>query len=134
MFNDGNVNRTDIQAEKPVPPWERPGCFRLDCEPHRGNFLWWLGCAGFVLGVLALVPCCGWQPGLLGIPFGLCNRYMMKRDLAKMRAGTMDPAGAVVTTQAENLSRLGLWFSIAGTVVWGGIVLVFSWLIGPGER
>jgi hypothetical protein len=31
-----------IQAEKPVPPWERPGCFRQGCEPHRGDLLWWL--------------------------------------------------------------------------------------------
>jgi hypothetical protein len=25
-----------------VPPWKRPGGFRLDAEPHRGEFLRWL--------------------------------------------------------------------------------------------
>jgi hypothetical protein len=43
-----------IQAEKPAPPWERPGCFRLDCGPHRGELLWWLGYAGFAFGPSAL--------------------------------------------------------------------------------
>jgi hypothetical protein len=122
-------NRDGIRTEPPVPPWEQPGCFRRDCEPHRGNLLWWLGCAGFVVGILALLPCCGWEPGLLGIPFGLCNRYLTRKDLARMRAGRMDPNGEIVTAQAGYLGNLGLWFSIGGTVVWGGVCMLLSWII-----
>ena len=29
----------DIQADKPIPPWEQPGCFRLDREPPRASLL-----------------------------------------------------------------------------------------------
>jgi hypothetical protein len=38
-------HRDGIQTDKPIPPRERPSCFHMDCEPHRGNFLWWLACA-----------------------------------------------------------------------------------------
>jgi hypothetical protein len=28
---------TGIQSEKPIPPWNRPGCIRRDYEAHRGT-------------------------------------------------------------------------------------------------
>jgi hypothetical protein len=121
-------HREAIQADKPIPPWARPGCFRLDCESHRGTLLWWLAAAGFGLGVLALFPCWGWVPGLIGIPLSLCIRYLARADLAKMEAGLMDPAGEAVTSSAENLSTLGLAFSWVGTVVWGGLLLLARWI------
>jgi hypothetical protein len=121
-------HREGIQAEKPLPPWEQPGCFRRDCEPHRGDLLWWLGFASLFLGFLALVPCCGWIPGLVGIPLGLCSRYLAKGDLAKMRAGRMDPSGEGITASALALSNNGLGFSILGTVLWGGLLLFGQWL------
>ena len=127
-------NREGIQVDKPVPPWERPGCFRRDCEPHRGDMLWWLACASFTLGILALVPWCGWMPGLIGIPLGLCSRYMAKADLAKMQAGLMDPNDEGTTTSATNLSNQGLGFSVIGTVVWGGTFLVAWWIQGGPPR
>src|SRR5690242_9130190 len=117
-------HREGIQTEKPVPPWERPGCFRRDCEPHRGNFLWWLAFAGLILGILALAPEYGWMPGLIGIFLGLCSRYMAKTDLAKMQAGLMDPFGRAVTGSAEDFSNAGLVLSVIGTVFWGGVVLL----------
>ena len=117
-----------IQAENPVPPWERPGYFRLDCEPHRGDMLWWLGFTSLFLGILALVPCCGWMPGIVGIPLGLCGRYMAKGDLVKLRAGRMDPYGEGLTDSAMSLSNNGLGFSILGTVLWGGLILLVRWL------
>ena len=124
-------HREGIQVEKPVPPWERPGYFRLDCEPHRGKPLWWLASAGFLLGLFALFPVCGLILGLLGIPCNLCIRYLAKANLARMQAGLMDPAGKAVTSSAENLSTLGLAFSIGsvvGTVLWGGLLLLASWI------
>ena len=127
-------HREGIQAEKPVPPWQRPGCFRRDCEPHRGTFLWWLACASYILGLLALVPCVGCWPGLLGIPFNLCGRYLAKADLSKIQAGRMDPAGEEHTAQAMTLSTLGLRFSIAGTIIWRGAYLLFSWINGSSPR
>jgi hypothetical protein len=123
-------HREGIQADKPVPPWEQPGCFRLDGEPHRGDMLWWLACAGFVLGILTLVPVCGWLFGLLGIPVGLCNRHIAKGDLAKMQTGLMDSAGEEDTVLAMSLSAHGLWCSIVGMVVWGGVYLVLCWIKG----
>jgi hypothetical protein len=84
-------HREGIQAEKPVQPWERPGCFRRDCEPHRGDMLWWLGCAGFVLGNLAMIPCFAGLPNLLSIPLGLTTWMLARSDLAKMQKGVMDP-------------------------------------------
>jgi hypothetical protein len=92
--------------------------------------LWWLACTGFILGILALFPCWGWVPGLIGIPFNLCSRYLAKADLAKMQAGLMDPSGKVVTALAMSLSNPGLGFNIAGTVVWGGVYLVLWWIKG----
>lgn len=121
----------DIQAKRPVPSQERRVCFRLDCEPHRGNLLWWLGSASLCLGILALLPCCGWLPGLVGIPLGLCTRYMAKGDLMKIRAGRMDPAGEKTTTSAMIFSNNGLVFSLLGTVLWGGGLLFFGWLESP---
>jgi hypothetical protein len=124
--------REDIEDDESIPPWERPGCFRMDCEPHRGDMLWWLGNISLILGVLALVPCCGWMPGLLGIPLGLCSKYLAKGDLAKIRAGPMDPYGEGLTKSAMNLSSGGLWCSIIGTVVWGGLALFMRWLVVIG--
>ncbi|HEY7311705.1 MAG TPA: hypothetical protein VH643_20250 [Gemmataceae bacterium] len=120
-------DREDIEAEESIPPWERPGCFRRDCEPHRGNLLASLACAGLTLGCLALYPLYGLVFGLLGIPVSLCNRYLAKADLAKMQAGRMNPYGEGVTASAKNMSTLGLAFSIAGTVVWGGLLLLSWW-------
>jgi hypothetical protein len=53
---------------------------------------------------------------------------MAKSDLAKIREGLMDPYGEGVTKTAMNLSSGGLWWSIAGTVIWGGLVLFIQWL------
>jgi hypothetical protein len=127
-------HREGIQDDESIPPWERPGCFRMDCEPHRGTLLWWLAFASLAFGSFALFPCCGWEPGLIGIPFGLCIRQLTKGDLAKMRAGLMDPAGEEDTAQAMSLSTYGLWLSIVGTIISGGACLLFSWITGPPPR
>ena len=116
-------HREGIQIEKPVPPWERPGYFRRDCEPHRSYLLWCLGFVSLFLGVLSLFPFCGLMPGIVGISLGLCSRYMAKADLAKMRSGRMNPYGEGVTDLAMSLINNGLGFSIFGTILWGGLIL-----------
>jgi hypothetical protein len=67
-------------------------------------------------------------PGFLGIPLGLGSRYLAKADLMKMRAGVMDPYGEGVTASAMKMSSSGLVGSIVGTVVWGGLLLVWWWI------
>jgi hypothetical protein len=47
-----------------------------------------------------------------------------------MQTGLIDPAGEEVTDEAKSLSTLGLWFSIAGTIVWGGVYFVLWWIKG----
>jgi hypothetical protein len=63
-------NRTDIQTKKSVPPWERPGCFRLDCEPHRGMLLRWMGRASLIIGCISFIPLPFPIP-VVGLPFCL---------------------------------------------------------------
>lgn len=120
-----------IQVELSVPPWEMPGCFRLDGEPHRGNFWWWLALLSYVFSILALVPFMGAAIGTLSFIPCLLVHCMAKRDLAKMRTGLMDPRGQVVTTNAAHLARLGLWFSSAGISIWGGLWLLLLCLSLP---
>jgi hypothetical protein len=47
-------HREGIQADKPIPPWEQPGCFRLDCKPHRSPLLSVMGIASGILGGFAI--------------------------------------------------------------------------------
>jgi hypothetical protein len=68
----------DDRARRPagwdVPPWELPGNFRLDCQPHRGPLLRRLANSGLVCAVVSwfpcgccLAPCVGWGPGQVGL-------------------------------------------------------------------
>jgi len=53
-------------------------------RPHRGGLI-------LVMGITAVVlSCCG-------LPFGIVPWVMGGRDLARMRAGEMDPAGRALT-------------------------------------
>ena len=121
-------HREGIEDDESIPPWEQPGCFRMDCEPHRGTLLWWLGWASLIFGILAPLPWSGCGLGLFGIPLGLCRRHMAKADLAKMRAGLMDPHGEAVTKSAESLGTGGLVCGVIGTVVWGALYLI-AWRV-----
>jgi hypothetical protein len=117
---------TGVQAEKPVPPWERPGCFRLDCEPYRGELLLWLACASCAFGAMSLLTPYGWIIGPAGILFGLAARHLARRRLARMKIGLMDPNGEPDAVQAASLARLGFWACLAGTVIWGSANLLFG--------
>jgi hypothetical protein len=99
--NTVGENRVGIQIDKPVPPWERPGCFRMDCERHRGNLLSRLALASFLLSV----SCCG---SFLGIPLGFWCWRMAKQDLAKMKVGLIDRRGKKLTAFAEEWSFIGM--------------------------
>jgi hypothetical protein len=97
-------------AEDDERPWERPGAVRRDCEPDRGTTLLWLGrlslwliVLGVLLGVAVLLPV---------LALAIAVLVMAARDRAKMRAGTMDPAGEALTRKGARYAKAAL-----GTVV-----------------
>ena len=93
-------------------PWEQPGGVRRDCEPHRGDHLAVLGTVSVVLSlggsVLSLILTLG------GVVLGVAVVVMARHDLAKMRAGLMDPSGEGLVKTAR---RRGLWGIALGLLV-----------------
>jgi hypothetical protein len=106
-------------------PWERPGALRRDCEPHQGTLLRLLavasvgvGMVAFVLLVLAaqyrssrtrlllLTPSC--LCAILAPALAVAARLLARRDVRRMRAGVMDPAGEGSARTARFVSVLGL--------------------------
>jgi hypothetical protein len=110
-------------TDRPGPPWELPGTIRRDREPHRGPLLRWgarLVTALGVLGVWLVVP------ALLGLPLGVAVWRAARRDLALMRLGRMDPAGAVDASAAQVDALAGALLPFFG---WGLLALL-AWLLG----
>jgi hypothetical protein len=130
-------SRGDITDQPPgpdpwggVPPWERPGWFRLDVEPHRGAFLCRLGQMAFLVWAVALVgpettryviPVVCLPAGLGGLVLGLLTWWLARRDLKRMLRGSMDPAGATETTEAR---QLGGAAACLGAI---GLATVLAW-------
>ena len=86
------------------PPSEQSGAVRRDCESHRGPLLKALGAVTVVLGLLSFVLL---VPGLFGLILYGVVVMLAQRDLAKMSAGLMDPAGVEETEAARNYAALG---------------------------
>jgi hypothetical protein len=122
-----NPERTP--AGEDVPPWERPGAVRRDCEPDRGSLLWWLAKASLLLAVLSVYTC---LPGFVGFPLGVATYLMARRDLAMMLAGTMDPQGETTTLRAKEDSILAVVLCLVSlllasfflTTGWGDLLRV----------
>jgi hypothetical protein len=114
-----------IQVEKPVPPWERPGYFRLDCEPHRAGFLTFLALVSLFAGALSSCPIPHLIP--ISLPLAAVTWRLACADLEKMEKGLMDPCGELWTDNARQLSRTGLLLSVFGSVSWS-LVALFAWL------
>lgn len=53
MVGDKDPMSTPDQAEQDLPPWERPGAVRRDCDSHRGEWLAKLGAASLYCGSLS---------------------------------------------------------------------------------
>jgi hypothetical protein len=103
----------DVPEDK---PWERPGSFRLDCEPHRGVLLVRLAWAGLscALGtILATLIMCvipfphGLFGGFVSLPLTIGVVLTAKYDLRQMNRGERDPSGRELTEQAHALAGLG---------------------------
>jgi hypothetical protein len=102
-------------------PWEQPGAFRLDCEPHRGGLLSALGQASLLLGVLALFCL---VPSVLGLAVGVPTWVLARRDLGQMEAGLMDPRGWRKTQAGLERAKAGVVLCV--TVIAG---VLGGWLL-----
>jgi hypothetical protein len=110
-------------------PWERFGCTRRDCEPHRGDLLLPLGNVSMVCGMLSLAT---GLPALIALPLGFVVIGMAKNDLARIDAGLMDPDGREPVIVAAIRAGHGARFGLLGclTAPWVCfVVLVFYWLV-----
>ena len=126
-----------------VPPWELPGNFRLDCEPHRATLLRWLANVGLLGATFAYCPCaCApclclvwWAAafevlvltalalGLLGAWLGLTALVLARRDLAGMQTGRIDPSGALETRFARERGLAALVWGVLAGLGWGAVLL-----------
>jgi hypothetical protein len=97
-------------------PWEKPGRFRLDCEPHRAGLLLLLGDISFWLAIVSLCTC---LPGVVSLPLGATVWVNARRDLERMHAGTMDPRGRDRTALARSGGGLGVVLTLLAWAVWG---------------
>jgi len=86
-----------------------PRWLRRDCAPHRGNLIRNVGITGIVLGCASSFLCM-LAPAIqiAGLICSITAWAMAHKDLLKMRAGVMDPAGGTLTKSAETLGIVGV--------------------------
>jgi hypothetical protein len=115
-------------TDRPLPPWELPGNFRRDCEPHRAGLLRLL--AALIVGaggLCLLVSTAEFWPipsaallslsalaGAAGVTaLGIWVWTLARKDVALMRLGLMDPRGEGGTRRAGWLAALGALLAAA---------------------
>jgi hypothetical protein len=129
-------------TDRPVPPWELPGAFRRDGEPHRADGLSRLANAGHVACAFALLlsvsvglaafSSANWQEAevfaalvvLFAVPallLGVIALAQARRDLGLMLRGLMGPSGRDRTTKAARMGRETVVFSL---IICGAAVAV----------
>ncbi len=102
-------------------PWEQPGEFRRDCEPHRGPYWMWLSRASRILSLFG--PC--FPPLMLLCPVvAVVALVMMRGDETEMRRGRMDPAGRLLLEAARRDAWIAFWM----TFFWVGFLSVWFFL------
>lgn len=92
---------------------------RRDTEPHRGTIILVLG----IISLVCLPTACLMVTNLIGVVLGVIGWWMGQVDLAKMKAGSMDPEG-------HGMTQGGWICSILGTVL--NLLIVLScgaWMI-----
>ncbi len=112
-------------GDEAAPPWERPGAVRRDVEPYSGLWLRALGVLALTLSALSL---CFGATGLLGFPLAVAVWVLAGRDLARMGAGTLDPAGRAEAMQARRLAAPAIALAVFGLGFYGGI-FALRWLL-----
>ena len=116
----------DGYTANPLPRWELPRSFRLERAPHRAGFLQWVTRVSLALAYLTLAPCFLGVTAVVAAPLGLGGRSAALRDLARMRAGLMDPSGAVATERAAYRGFDGFVISLVALLFWGWFVLIVA--------
>jgi hypothetical protein len=138
-------SREDEGNDGSVPPWEMPGNFRRDCEPHRASLLialFFIGLNAVGLSCLAGVFCVGHtsrrvdplppEPpplmdlnaigvglALVALSLGVFTYILARQDLAGMRKGRVDSRGAPDTRTASYLGATVAVISAGTLVMWG---------------
>jgi len=107
-----------------VLPWEAPGAYRRDCEPHRGDVLQLLGGVSLMLGCIGFISL--GATAVVGFPLGLLVLYLARRDLAKMKVGNMDPHGESLTDSAWAQACCGALVSLAALAL--GALVMMAWV------
>jgi predicted Zn finger-like uncharacterized protein len=119
-----------FDEEEEDQSWERG--VRRDSEPHRSGLLLTLGVVSIVCGALGTAFfCCAPVAALFlvaGFSCGIPAWVMGHRDLAKMRAGEMDPRGEGVAYGGRICGIIGTILNIVGLLIALGIgaLLVFQ--------
>jgi hypothetical protein len=106
-------------------PWEQPGAFRRDCDPDRGKYLNTLAAVSVTLAVLSI---CGGVTGIIALAIAVPVYIIARRDLRKMRLGTMDPTEDYRTIDARDAAAVTMAVITFYAVSLGGYVLFFLWL------
>jgi hypothetical protein len=118
-FPAGKYPDSAAEEDEGERPWEELG--RRDAEPHRGSLVLTLGIVSVVMSTLAF--CSAGLTGIVGFPLGVAAWVMGRRDLKKMRGGSMDREG-------DGLTQAGLICGIIGTVLGSVGLLCFLVYIG----
>jgi hypothetical protein len=93
------------EEEREARPWEQPGQVRRDAEPHRGTLLLILATVSVVCGYLS---CCLVVPSVIGLVCAVAALALSIGDMARMRAGFVDPKGYGLTDAANSRSITGV--------------------------
>lgn len=100
------------------------GVGRRDCDPHRGMELRALALAGVFAGAASL---CLVVPAALGLPLAVAALVLSRRDLGRMEARLMDPAGQGATEHARDLGVAGILLNAGGLLI--GFLAAWSALL-----
>jgi hypothetical protein len=108
------VDQPDRDEDDSIPPvaWRH---LRRDLPPHHGFLLNVQGAISLVLALIGLV-----FPPLLLVTFSLALGVYIQaqRDLARMKAGCMDPSGRDETVRGKAAAELGWLTSFIGLAFW----------------
>jgi hypothetical protein len=101
-------------------PWEQPGAFRLDCEPHRGDMLFFLARLSVSLSCVSL---CMVPLAVVGLPLGIVVLLLSARDLRQMDLGLMDPGGGGSVRAARRNAAWATGIAPFAALAWTWLVL-----------
>jgi hypothetical protein len=109
-------------------PWERPVERRY--KPHRGQTVLTLGVISLVCGVVS--PCLGGViAAIVGLALGIPAWVMGTRDLARMKAGEIDPEGEAITRRGRRFAISGVVVNLVIMVLLVAFIVVYVMIVIP---